>query len=361
MQKTLIYVDVRSKAQIRPTGSDAKTADYPVIERGQWQVLCIQFVDRIVDTSGVTTLVPVNFGGGSSFLLVGDNNFDDEDSLMFKSYQSTIPFDNTNPESNRFNIEGDWVGGELIDGEWVETTTYTADLTKGQMSIRVNADTQKFIDIIGNKERINSGLYINIKQYIAGIDNPSTIAWFKFVASNTIRDWSGAIENVPEGSSLTPFINSYLRNPMEVQFAGEDLNWHTEQVPEDVYWRFRLANTSTQWSNVIKLPAGTAGGTSATSMFYGAETSSGSIDWVPAEYITPENLGDMYDILVASLTHIKFIYIEDGEAVEGPALKVKGNPGAAGYTPVRGTDYWTEADINEMKQYIDDAILNGEW
>lgn len=42
----------------------------------------------------------------------------------------------------------------------------------------------------------------------------------------------------------------------------------------------------------------------------------------------------------------------------------KGDTGAAGadgYTPVRGTDYWTAADIAEIKGYVDDAILGGEW
>ncbi|MCQ2436008.1 MAG: hypothetical protein MJ101_03785 [Clostridia bacterium] len=35
--------------------------------------------------------------------------------------------------------------------------------------------------------------------------------------------------------------------------------------------------------------------------------------------------------------------------------------GNDGYTPVRGTDYWTDEDIAEIKAYIDDAILDGEW
>lgn len=35
--------------------------------------------------------------------------------------------------------------------------------------------------------------------------------------------------------------------------------------------------------------------------------------------------------------------------------------GTAGYTPKRGTDYWTPADIAEIKSYVDDAILGGEW
>ena len=39
----------------------------------------------------------------------------------------------------------------------------------------------------------------------------------------------------------------------------------------------------------------------------------------------------------------------------------KGDIGASGYTPVRGTDYWTATDIAEIKAYIDDSILGGAW
>lgn len=38
-----------------------------------------------------------------------------------------------------------------------------------------------------------------------------------------------------------------------------------------------------------------------------------------------------------------------------------GEPGTDGYSPVRGTDYWTSADIASIKAYIDDAFMNGEW
>lgn len=39
----------------------------------------------------------------------------------------------------------------------------------------------------------------------------------------------------------------------------------------------------------------------------------------------------------------------------------KGETGPAGYSPVRGTDYWTDDDIAEIKGYVDDAILGGAW
>lgn len=34
----------------------------------------------------------------------------------------------------------------------------------------------------------------------------------------------------------------------------------------------------------------------------------------------------------------------------------KGDPGNDGHTPVRGVDYWTESDINEIKAYVDAKI-----
>lgn len=35
--------------------------------------------------------------------------------------------------------------------------------------------------------------------------------------------------------------------------------------------------------------------------------------------------------------------------------------GKDGDTPQKGTDYWTEADIAEIKSYVDESILNGRW
>ncbi len=39
----------------------------------------------------------------------------------------------------------------------------------------------------------------------------------------------------------------------------------------------------------------------------------------------------------------------------------RGEQGEQGYTPQRGTDYWTEADKAEIKSYVDEAILGGAW
>ena len=39
----------------------------------------------------------------------------------------------------------------------------------------------------------------------------------------------------------------------------------------------------------------------------------------------------------------------------------KGETGEAGRTPQRGTDYWTDADKQEIRAYVDEVILGGAW
>lgn len=52
---------------------------------------------------------------------------------------------------------------------------------------------------------------------------------------------------------------------------------------------------------------------------------------------------------------------ETGEQGPPGETGAAGPQGEPGYTPVRGIDYWTEADKAEIKSYVDDAILGGAW
>lgn len=65
-----------------------------------------------------------------------------------------------------------------------------------------------------------------------------------------------------------------------------------------------------------------------------------------------------------TLTHTHMNHIEQGLqdlSDQFDAGGAKGDPGEPGYTPIRGVDYWTEADKAEIKGYVDEAILGGEW
>ena len=361
MQKNLIYVDIRSASQIDNSGNFVRaTADFPCIERGQWQILCINFMLREVDSLGTITLNPVDVGG-NSYLLVGDNNFDDTDNLMLKSYQSATPFDQHDPMSNRFNIEGDWIDGG------------TADPYKGQMSIRINADTVKFRDVTGSKESVTSGLYLQLKQYIAGIDNPSSIMRIRFCAKNTIRDWGESPENIPSNSQVVSIVDAYIKSGFEVEFSVDAITWHKQQEADDMYCRVRLRNSDAIWSDAIKMIAGPQGepGKDGEPGPKGEQGERGAAFTIDATGTLEQR--SQYDDATKDFSYLATdngnVYIKQSDASGdwSDAIPFKGDKGdtgatgADGYTPIRGTDYWTETDIAEIKAYIDEKILNGEW
>ena len=72
---------------------------------------------------------------------------------------------------------------------------------------------------------------------------------------------------------------------------------------------------------------------------------------------------------IASITHenrgniiLVYIYYTNGSAdvVRIPRGE-NGKDGVDGYTPIKGRDYWTDADKAEIKSYVDEAILGGSW
>lgn len=50
-----------------------------------------------------------------------------------------------------------------------------------------------------------------------------------------------------------------------------------------------------------------------------------------------------------------------GDKGEQGIQGIQGEAGKDGYTPKKGTDYWTPTDIAEIKGYVDEAILGGVW
>ena len=92
-----------------------------------------------------------------------------------------------------------------------------------------------------------------------------------------------------------------------------------------------------------------------------------TLDDLKADVPNPKQ-GDIYDVGTAAPYEM---YMWDSKAgnwlakgtLQGPQGEAgaTGKDGNDGYTPVRGTDYWTEADIAEIKNYVDEAILGGAW
>lgn len=305
MQKTHILIDLNTKSQISATGEYITRSDeYIAIERGQWQIICFEFVNRVESSTGVVTLEPVRFDANTSFMLVADNDFNDDNALMLKSIQSNTPFSDSNPESNRINIAGDWIDGG------------TADLAQGQLSVRVNSDTVKFNSVMNNQATVSKNMYINVKQFMQGITNPTTIAWLPFVALNTVRDWSSAEENPPTGTEYINQINAYLKNGFEREWSDNGTDWtSTQDVEHDEYYRERIANIGADWSPAFQVARGIT--------FTPSVSSAGIISWT-----------------------------NNGNKPNPEPVNIKGAPGADGITPSINalTNHWmigeTDTEVN---------------
>ena len=53
--------------------------------------------------------------------------------------------------------------------------------------------------------------------------------------------------------------------------------------------------------------------------------------------------------------------LDDNNSAFASFTVTDGLDGNNGYSPVKGKDYWTEADKAEIKSYVDNAILGGAW
>ena len=49
------------------------------------------------------------------------------------------------------------------------------------------------------------------------------------------------------------------------------------------------------------------------------------------------------------------------EVIDDALTQAKESGEFDGYTPIRGTDYWTDSDKAEIQTYVENAILGGAW
>ena len=85
----------------------------------------------------------------------------------------------------------------------------------------------------------------------------------------------------------------------------------------------------------------------------------------PADYVYEQTKVKSVENAVADALQ----KLKDSGELTGPAgpqgekgdTGEKGDEGPAGYSPVRGIDYWTEADQAAIKGYVEEAILGGAW
>jgi len=103
----------------------------------------------------------------------------------------------------------------------------------------------------------------------------------------------------------------------------------------------------------------------ASGEFDGADGAKGDdgIGIVSVQQTTTSTADDGNNIITVRLTNgtTSTFTVQNGSKGSKGDQGIQGETGAPGYSPVRGTDYWTNADKAEIKSYVDEAILGGEW
>lgn len=84
------------------------------------------------------------------------------------------------------------------------------------------------------------------------------------------------------------------------------------------------------------------------------------------EFANSDGIKDTYTIILTNGKTANFTVTNgkdgrDGENGQDGKNGLDGKDGADGYTPKKGVDYWTPEDIADIKAYVDEAILGGEW
>lgn len=115
--------------------------------------------------------------------------------------------------------------------------------------------------------------------------------------------------------------------------------------------------TGSRGFSVLRITTAPSGYTTATGGF--TPTYRVALSTVKSQSKATEVL--VGDTVVYSYYTYPVGYVDSSYVYLGARVSIRGSTGVAGTTPVKGTDYWTEADKAEIKSYVDDAILGGAW
>lgn len=182
------------------------------------------------------------------------------------------------------------------------------------------------------------------------------VQYKKFIFEITLQD--GTTHQIPfsvpigeDGGIYTPVVNQISDTEIEIGFTPSK-----EGMPSVAAKRITIpagkdyvltdvdkAEIAEIAAGMVNVPGGGGGSTDLTG--YATE------QWVKDQnYLTEHQ--DISGKLDASKLP---------EAINTALAQAKASGEFDGHSPVRGVDYWTSADIAEIKSYVDEAILGGAW
>ncbi len=235
-----IMIDAASGKQIDENGKIIKSdAEFMRLMYGETCILCATFYD-LNYVNDILSLNIHELPNDAKFCCMGDEDFDETNSLMFLSEQ-------TDDNNNAVDLEGDWIGDA------------TADRSAGQVSFRVNTSTERFIEVLTTSNYSTSKVYFAIEMVPAGETASSAMASFKFKAVNRVTSSSG-IPTTDDPTYLTATqIAALMASGVTVQFSPDgESDWNDTQRSTDYYMHFSF-NDGEDYGDAVAIPTGTQG------------------------------------------------------------------------------------------------------
>ena len=234
-----VKIDAATGCQINASGTVVRETDYFRLLFDETVILCCEFYD-LEWSGGIVVMKEHPVAGDMTLSAFGDCDFDPATPFMF------LTEENSNPAINHVNAPGDWHG---------ETV---ADRGKGQISFRINTNTERFDQAL--KAPGNQKYYFLILGVPAGETEKSVLAYFRFKAENRPSSSAGIpVSADPEFLDAQQTV-ALLKTAPEFEFSVDgSTNWHNIQVPADRY--SRECRLSGEWSEPVALVVGATGAT----------------------------------------------------------------------------------------------------
>ncbi|QSH40791.1 hypothetical protein P0136_11425 [Lentisphaerota bacterium ZTH] len=234
-----VRIDAASGKQIDEGGKPVREAGQIRLLFDETVILCCEFFD-VKWNDGTVAVTPHLLKPSLTIKAFGDNDFNPETTFMFLTEQN-----NTAPDYGGINKPGDWFNDS------------TADLTQGQLSVRVNTNTARFSEAVKTSGACRK-FYFCITGIPSGQTANTVLAYFQFKAENRPSSSSGAPVPADPDYLDAQAVRALVKTAPEFQFSIDgSTSWHGEQSTHDCYYRER--RNGGEWSAAIRLIEGKPG------------------------------------------------------------------------------------------------------
>ena len=234
-----VLIDAATGRQIDEFGELVNDRYYFRLLFDETVILCCQFYD-LDRSGGDVQLAPHPINPSLTPAAFGDSDFDPETPFMFLSTQ-------TEDADNKVNIEGDWLDGS------------TADPAQGQLSFRVDTNTERFAAAVGTNSSYRN-FYFCITGIPAGETAKTVLAYFRFKAENRPSSSSGAPTSTDPEYLTAEEVQALVKTAPVFEFSVDgSTDWHSEQGVNDRYYREQY--NGGEWSAALGFIVGPQGET----------------------------------------------------------------------------------------------------